>query len=93
MLIIAHNDIFDPTTFWLLARQAIFSLPPSLKIHGLYPSSDQRKCTSIWEAESVHQVQEFMDRKTAGYSVNHYYEISVELSVGLLPKMAMTQPV
>jgi hypothetical protein len=59
------------------------NLPGTLKLHGVYPSTDTRSGTCLWEANSVHEVQQFLDKKTGQLAKNFCYEVNVKESMGL----------
>ena len=83
MLIIAHHHISKPVEFWKSAKENTQTLPGTLKLHGVYPSKDQKTGTCIWEANSVQEVQDFVDKYTGKYSKNYCYEVNVKDSMGL----------
>ena len=81
MLIIAHHNISNPEEFWKAAKE--LKLPASLKLHGVYPSQDARMGTCLWEANSVHEVQEFLDKEAGSFAKNFCYQVNVKESMGL----------
>jgi hypothetical protein len=83
MLVFAHHTIKDPEFFWEKAKKITSNLPPNLKVHGTYPSADGKLATCFWEADSVKQVQKYLDDVTLDSAVNVCYELNVEESVGL----------
>jgi hypothetical protein len=83
MLIIAHHDVSDIQGFWAAAEQVTKSLPSNLKIHGVYPSTDGKTGTCLWEAKTVAEVQEFLDKNAGPFAKNYCYEVNVEKSIGL----------
>jgi hypothetical protein len=83
MLIIAHHNISNPEEFWKLAKEQTQHLPASLKIHGVYPSKDAKSGTCLWEAHSVQEVQQFLDKQTGKFAKNFCYEVNVKESIGL----------
>ena len=83
MLIIAHHNISDPDGFWTAAKEVLKGLPSGLKVHGIYPSTDNRTGTCLWEAGSVQEVQQFLDKNAGQYAKNFCYEVNTERAVGL----------
>jgi hypothetical protein len=83
MLIIAHHNVSKPEEFWGTAKEITKNLPGTLKLHGVYPSTDTRSGTCLWEANSVHEVQQFLDKKTGQLAKNFCYEVNVKESMGL----------
>ena len=82
MLIIAHHNISNPDKFWSTAKEETQKLPVNLKVHGVYPSTDQKSGTCIWEANSVTEVQDYLDKITGKYAKNFCYEVNVKDSIG-----------
>ena len=83
MLIIAHHDINDPESFWGAAKDVTMNMPANLKLHGVYPAQDGKTGTCLWEADSVQEVQQFLDKNAGKYAKNFCYEVNVEKSIGL----------
>jgi hypothetical protein len=86
MLVIAHHFIQNPDVFWGKAREVTSSLPADLKIHSVFPSADLKTGTCIWEAKSVEEVQEFLDKETGTVARNVCYEVKEEMAMGLPEK-------
>jgi mannose-1-phosphate guanylyltransferase len=83
MLIIAHHKISNPEKFWNAAKENTKQLPANIKLHGIYPAKDQKTGTCLWEAGTVQEVQQFIDRHTGNFAKNFCYEVNVKDSVGL----------
>ena len=83
MLIIAHHNISNPEKFWNAAKELTNKLPATLKLHGVYPSKDQKTGTCLWEANTVQEVQQFLDKNTKDLAKNFCYEVNVKDSMGL----------
>ncbi len=88
MLVIAHHNIKDPDKFWKTAKEASSSLPSNFKLHSVFPSSDMKIGTCVWEGPSVNDVQKLLDDATGSVSENICYEVNLEAAMGA-PKMAM----
>lgn len=88
MLIIAHHNIQDTEKFWSAAQTITSVLPSHLKLHSVFPSTDLKTGTCIWEAPSVMEVQKFLDDNVGSISKNFCYEVNQAASIGL-PKIAM----
>lgn len=86
MFIIAQHFINEPEEFWAKAQQVASSTPPNLKLHAVFPSKDLKTGTCIWEADSVNEVQNFLDNATANMAKNVCYEVKEELAMGLPEK-------
>ena len=83
MLVIAHHNISDPEGFWTAAKEVTKNLPDNLKLHGVYPAMDTKTGTCLWEAETVQEVQQFLDKNAGMYAKNFCYEVNVNESIGL----------
>jgi hypothetical protein len=90
MLVIAHHNITDPEGFWAGAKEVVQNLPRNLKVHGMYPARDTKTGTCLWEADSVQEVQQFLDKVAGQFAKNFCYEVNVEQSVGL-PEIQMAE--
>ena len=90
MLVIAHHNISDPQSFWSAAEEVTKNLPRNLKLHGVYPAKDGNTGTCLWEAESVQEVQLFLDKHAGKYAKNFCYEVDEEKSIGL-PNVHLTE--
>jgi hypothetical protein len=91
MLVIAHHNISDPEGFWAGAKEVTKNLPDNLKVHGIYPATDAKTGTCLWEADSVQQVQEFLDKNAGQFAKNFCYEVDVKQSIGL-PQIQLAEP-
>ena len=85
MLIIAHHNVNDVENFWTAAKAVSQNLPSGLSLHAIYPSTDGKTGTCIWEADSVSDVQNFLDENAGKLAKNLCYEVNVSGSVGLPP--------
>jgi hypothetical protein len=83
MLIIAHHHISNPEGFWKAAKENTQNLPAPLKLHGVYPSQDQKMATCIWEGDSAEEIQDFVDKFTSEFAKNYCYEVNAKESMGL----------
>lgn len=90
MLVIAHHNISDPEGFWTGAKEVTKNLPDNMKVHGIYPSTDSRTGTCLWEADSVGEVQQFLDEKAGQFAKNFCYEVNVDQAIGL-PKIQLAE--
>ena len=83
MLIIAQHNISNPEEFWKAAKEVTQNLPTSMKVHGIYPSTDAKYGTCLWEANNVQEVQQFLDKNAGKFAKNFCYEVNVKDSIGL----------
>ena len=57
MYVLVQHTISEPAVFWNAADPRS-NLPPKLKLHHTFPTSDGTRAVCIWEAESVNAVRE-----------------------------------
>lgn len=92
MFVIAHHFINEPEEFWAAAQQFIPSIPPGFKIHAVFPSKDMKTGTCVWEAGSVAEVQNLLDKATGQMAKNVCYEVQEGIALGL-PQKTMKEEV
>jgi hypothetical protein len=86
MLIIAHHtSINDPQAFWSKAQALIPAAPVGTKVHAVYPSQDGKTGTCVWEANTVEEVQQFLDKEAGDMAVNFCYEVNETAAIGAPP--------
>ena len=81
MYIVANHAIANPETFWGLAKST--PIPPPLKLHCVFPSTDGAKGTCLWEAQSLDAVKQFVENLTSAYARNEYMAVEAVNAVGL----------
>ena len=94
MLVIAHHFIQNPDVFWSTVKQSVASssIPTSLKVHSVFPSTDMKTSTCVWEAASAREVQDYLDTTLGHVAKNVCYEVKEEMAVGL-PQKSMEEAV
>ena len=84
MLVIAHHtNITDPKAFWAKAQSVVAAAPAGTSIHSVFPSQDGKTGTCVWEAGTVEEIQQFLDKMTEGMATNFCYEVNEAAAVGL----------
>ena len=61
MYVIAQHEVLDPPRFWGRAEETTVILPPHLRLHHCFSSPDGRRAVCVWEADSVHSVEQFFE--------------------------------
>ena len=91
MLVIAHHFVQNPQ-FWSTAQNLVAEsrVPQDLKLHAVYPSTDGKTGTCVWEANSVADVQGFLDKNFSQYARNETYEVDEATSIGA-PQKTMAE--
>ena len=84
MLVIAHHFVQNADLFWSTAQKimAESDVPQNLKLHAVYPSTDGKTGTCLWEANSTADVQAWLDKRFSQYASNVTYEVDEAASVG-----------
>ena len=84
MLVIAqHTHITDPAAFWAKAQTVTTTAPAGCSVYSVFPSQDGKSGTCVWEANSVNELQQFLDTASEGMATNFCYEVNEVSSVGL----------
>jgi hypothetical protein len=83
MLVIAHHNISNPERFWSVAAEVTKELPGNLKVLSVFPATDTKTGTCLWQADSVQEVQDFLDKNAGQYARNFCYEVNEAKSLGL----------
>lgn len=81
MYIVAIHSISNPEKFWSAAKT--LSVPPHIKLHTVFPSTDGAKGTCLWEAESLPAMKQFLEPVTKGLASNEYMVVEAANAVGL----------
>ncbi|HKC34954.1 MAG TPA: hypothetical protein VKB95_02795 [Chitinophagaceae bacterium] len=84
MLVVAqHSNITDPEAFWAKAQTVVGSAPAGASVHSVFPSQDGKTGTCVWEANSVDELQKFLDTASEGMATNFCYEVNEAAAIGL----------
>jgi hypothetical protein len=81
MYTVAIHTISNPEKFWSAAKT--LSVPPPLKLHSVFPSSDGAKAVCLWEGESLPSIKQFVEKVTSGLASNEYMAIEASNALGL----------
>jgi hypothetical protein len=81
MYIVAIHTISNPDKFWSAAKT--LAVPPHIKLHTVFPSTDGAKGTCLWEAESLTAMKQFLEPVTTGVATNEYMVVESTNAVGL----------
>ncbi len=85
MFISVHHQINDPGQFWASAQRSLPKLPePGVqRVINVFPSTDMREATCIWEADSIEELDKYLRDKVSNWSKETYFEINAVNAVGL----------
>lgn len=81
MYIAVRHEISDPQSFW--GKAAKFAIPPEIRLLSSFPNNDGSKGNCLWEADSIDQVESFIESNLGEYSKNEYFEVNTKSSVGI----------
>jgi hypothetical protein len=83
MHVIALHDIKDPEGFGEIVDTTIKEIPSGMTLNFMLPSQDGEKAVCFWEAESVEDVQSYVDGATGDLSQNGYFPVEDSHAIGL----------
>ena len=80
MYVVVHHQIKDPQTAFSRGEKLIRNegAPPGVRGLQFYPSTDGSAVTCLWEAESVKEIQDYVDSTLGDSSRNTCYEVDAE---------------
>jgi hypothetical protein len=80
MYVVVQHQIKDPQTAFSRGERLIKNEGAPAGVRGLqfYPSTDGSAVTCLWEADSVEQIQDYVDATLGASSQNRYYEVDAE---------------
>jgi hypothetical protein len=81
MYIVAIHTISNPEKFWTAAKS--LAVPPHIKLHTVFPSTDGAKGMCLWQAESLSAMKQFLEPVTSGVASNEYMVVADADAVGL----------
>ena len=78
MYVIVQHEIKDPETAFARGERLIKNEGAPAGVRGLqfYPSTDGSAVTCLWEADSVDEIQEYVDSTLGDSSINRCYEVN-----------------
>lgn len=82
MFIAIEHEIHDAEAFQECARR-VFPLPANLDVHQFLPARDLSRAVCLYEAPSLEEVRDFLDRALAGVSTQRYFAVAEEQAIGL----------
>ncbi|OOZ38348.1 hypothetical protein BOW53_15875 [Solemya pervernicosa gill symbiont] len=81
MYVAIRHEISDSNAFW--EKASSFVIPPDIKLLYSFPNQDGAKGNCLWEAESVAAVKKFVEGNLGQFSINEYYEVNPNNSIGI----------
>ena len=85
MYIVVHHDINNPEDFWASAQRYLPQLPEGSvqRVLNVFPNQALDKCTCVWEANSIEDLDRYLREKVGTSSKETYYEVNEAAAVGL----------
>jgi hypothetical protein len=87
MYVVVQHEFKDPQTALARGEKLIKNedAPPGVKGLQFYPSVDRSAAACLWEADSVADVQGYVDSTLGDSSENRCYEVDAELAFSRQP--------
>jgi hypothetical protein len=87
MYVVVQHEFKDPQTALERGEKLIKNedAPEGVKGLQFYPSQDRSAATCLWEADSVTDVQDYVDSTLGDSSENRCYEVDAELAFARQP--------
>ena len=82
MFIAVRHNISDMDEFWRIIRES--QVPEGLFFHSIAPNNLGSRANSVWQADSIEQLQEFINAAFRSSSENEYFEIDMAKATGLV---------
>jgi len=84
MYFVVHHDICDTEDFWISAQRHLSKLPEAgvKRIVSLYPNQTMDKCTSVWEADTIENLEKYFQDKMGNNNRYSFYEINEAAAFG-----------
>ncbi len=85
MYIVAHHDIRQTEDFWASAQRNLPKLPEAgvKRVVSIFPNQSMDKCTCIWEADSIENLDKYLREKVGNASNESYYVVNEAAALGL----------
>jgi hypothetical protein len=75
MYVLIEHSISDPESFFSTAESSLAQMPPTIKLHHTFPSTDGTRAVCLWEADRLDQVRDFIESAVGQFSRNEYFEV------------------
>ncbi len=75
MYVLIEHSISDPDSFFNTAESALSQMPPAIKLHHTFPSTDGTRAVCVWEANTIDDVRDFIEPAVGRFSRNEYFEV------------------
>jgi len=85
MFVVVEHTILDAPVAFARGQNLLEGrgAPTGVQVRKFYPSADQSAVICLWEANSLDEVQEYVDATLGDSSRNVYFEVDAEQALGL----------
>jgi len=84
MHVVVHHRITDRVKFGAIDAQDLAgNAPKSARPCQYLPARDASAAHCVWEAESLDELRDYLDKATGGCCHNTYFEVASESAIGL----------
>lgn len=85
MYIVVNHDISHPEDFWASAQRNLPKLPEAgvVRVVNVFPNHTMDKCTCVWEADSIENLDKYLREKVGSWSKESYFEVNEAAAMGL----------
>jgi hypothetical protein len=75
MYVLIEHRISDPDSFFSTAESALSQMPPTIRLHHSFPTTDGTRAFCVWEAQTIDDVRDFIESTVGRFSRNEYFEV------------------
>jgi hypothetical protein len=75
MYVLIEHRISDPDSFFSTAESALSQMPPTIRLHHSFPTTDGTRAFCVWEAQTIAEVRDFVESAVGQFSRNEYFEV------------------
>lgn len=85
MYIVVNHTILNTEEFWASAQKNLPNLPEGgvKRVLNVFPSQNLDKCTCVWEADSIEQLDKYLREKLGTARNEIFFQINEAAALGL----------
>jgi hypothetical protein len=85
MYIVVNHIISNPEDFWASAQKHLPNLPEAgvKRVLNIFPNQAMDKATCIWEADSIENLQKYLQEKLGSATNDSCFQINEAAAMGL----------
>ena len=81
MHVVAIHTIRDPDSFFRAIEAE--PLPQGMALHTTLPNEDSSRMVCLWEADSLEDVEQLVNRTVGEFSDNEFFQVRPDATQGL----------